>query len=514
MISTVSQTLLVNLIIIALFFAACGPESKPETGSAAARAAMATEVVATITAEAKGAVGVEQTGERLTKGVPTYTPTATNTVPPSPTNTPKPTATPHPTDTPRPRPTATPMPGIGDSVDCGNLWRIGALMPPDFSGIITSDPPKGAYAKLYFMLTNLQEQTAELSSGDLQLVGTVEGRPLIFDATYLDTSINEKDKGIASWMDDMPPLVDVKTSVVFDVNPNATDWKLRLTIDGFSSRKCRAEIALRDTRPLQVPDEVEASSQTAENTANSSTARGMAATISSGSINLRSGPGTNYDVAGGGTQGQKLVVEGRNEAGDWYEACCVEGQDVWVASFLVDLAGDASSLPVVQNIPSTPMPAPTSIPVATPTPLSYETGVGADEVQVQNWGLRLYAVKKAKTVYFFGEGEYASGVWLIPLVEFHNLGSGTDKPSASLDFYLQDTLGRTFEYDFFTDGDLGAAWQFQAGHIYDKINPGSVLGVAIPFDVSPDLGDMWLRVEQNPEIAIYLGNVSQLPQEN
>ena len=65
-----------------------------------------------------------------------------------------------------------------------------------------------------------------------------------------------------------------------------------------------------------------------------------------------------------------------------------------------------------------------------------------------------------------------------------------------------------------TDGDLAASWQFQAGHLYDNINPGSVLGIAIPFDVSPDLGDMWLRVEQNPAIAIYLGNVSQLSQEN
>ena len=108
----------------------------------------------------------------------------------------------------------------------------------------------------------------------------------------------------------------------------------------------------------------------------------------------------------------------------------------------------------------------------------------------------------------------ASGVWLVPLVEFRNLGSGTDQPSYNLDFYLQDAQGRTFRFDPFNDGVLGTAWQFQAGHLYDDINPGSLLGIAIPFDVSPDLGDMWLRVVQDPDVALYLGNVSQLYSEN
>ena len=31
-----------------------------------------------------------------------------------------------------------------------------------------------------------------------------------------------------------------------------------------------------------------------------------------------------------------------------------------------------------------------------------------------NWGLKLYNMKKAKTVYFFGTGTVASGVWAVP----------------------------------------------------------------------------------------------------
>jgi len=115
-------------------------------------------------------------------------------------------------------------------------------------------------------------------------------------------------------------------------------------------------------------------------------------------------------------------------------------------------------------------------------------------------------------VYYFGSAEIAKGVWLIPLVEFRNLGTGTAEPHRNLYFYLQDDRGRTYKFDPFNDAVLGAAWQFQAGHLYDDINPGLKLGIALPFDVPPDIGDVWLRVEQDPNVVIYLGNVSQMPE--
>lgn len=403
------------------------------------------------------------------------------------------------------------MPGIGDSVNCGSLWQIGAISAPDFSGIITEDPPKGAYASLYFKLKNLQSQTDSLSyySDNLQLIGTIEGRNLLFDATLLGTSRIEKERGIATWVDDIPPLVEATASAVFDVNPEAANWRLRLTVDPISGPGCTAEIALFGTRAATATGTT-ASTETTTQPAVSNTgaSSNVLAIINQLSVNFRMGPGTNYALAGQGTLGQELSIQGRTAASDWYQVCCVNGQTAWIAAFLVETLADVNTIPVVADLPATPIPPPT------PAPLSKDTGIGAAEVQVQNWGLRLYDVKKAKTVYYYGSGEYAAGVWLIVLVEFRNLGTGTDKPNASLDFYLQDAAGRTFEYDFFNSGDLAASWQFQAGHIYDRINPGSVLGIALPWDVSPDLGDMWLRVEQNPNIAIYLGNVSQLPAEN
>jgi hypothetical protein len=150
-------------------------------------------------------------------------------------------------------------------------------------------------------------------------------------------------------------------------------------------------------------------------------------------------------------------------------------------------------------------------PTPTPVPLLKESAV---EVEHKSgiWTHKLTDVKRAKAVYFFGEATIATGTFLIPLIEFRNDGSGTAEPIHNFDFYLQDEMGRTYDFDPFGDAVLGASWQFQMGHLYDDINPGLVLGIALPFDVPPGLGDVWLRDKQNAALVIYLGNVSQLPE--
>jgi len=138
-----------------------------------------------------------------------------------------------------------PLLGLGDSVRCGDLWEIGALYAPSLGDVLTNEPPKGEYARVDFMLTNLQDNTDYLDSYGtaLSLVGVLEGRTLSFDATYLGTSIIDKEAGIAQWNDDIPPMVQVTAKAIFDVNPAATNWRLRL-----SGEDCNVEIALYDVR--------------------------------------------------------------------------------------------------------------------------------------------------------------------------------------------------------------------------------------------------------------------------
>jgi uncharacterized protein YraI len=61
--------------------------------------------------------------------------------------------------------------------------------------------------------------------------------------------------------------------------------------------------------------------------------------------NLRSGPGTHYQIVGGVQAGQRLKVIGQNQAGDWLKL--LDGQ--WIAAFLVHRV--ATALPVVDEGP-------------------------------------------------------------------------------------------------------------------------------------------------------------------
>ncbi len=54
--------------------------------------------------------------------------------------------------------------------------------------------------------------------------------------------------------------------------------------------------------------------------------------VANGNANLRSGPGTEYEIVGGVSAGESLTIEGVNEAGDWY----LLASGAWVFGDLVD----------------------------------------------------------------------------------------------------------------------------------------------------------------------------------
>ena len=74
-----------------------------------------------------------------------------------------------------------------------------------------------------------------------------------------------------------------------------------------------------------------------------------------GQVNLRSGPGTEFPVAGALPGGTQLVALGRTEAGDWIQVEYPHGSGraAWVFYALVELSG--GELPVVEP-PPTPIP--------------------------------------------------------------------------------------------------------------------------------------------------------------
>jgi len=70
------------------------------------------------------------------------------------------------------------------------------------------------------------------------------------------------------------------------------------------------------------------------------------ATVTAESLDVLEGPDITYSVVGEAEKGDRLTVQGRNEAGDWLR---IEKPEGWVASGLVELGVAEEQLPVVSE---------------------------------------------------------------------------------------------------------------------------------------------------------------------
>lgn len=84
-------------------------------------------------------------------------------------------------------------------------------------------------------------------------------------------------------------------------------------------------------------------------------------------INVRAGPGTDFDIVGSLAADESAVVTGQNEAGDWWQID-LDGDSGWVLGALVT-AENAQDVPVVETPPATaPAPSPTLTTTVETTP--------------------------------------------------------------------------------------------------------------------------------------------------
>ena len=72
----------------------------------------------------------------------------------------------------------------------------------------------------------------------------------------------------------------------------------------------------------------------AEPTATDTPAPAEASVTTTSAMNVRGGPGTNYNVIGSANAGQRFTVTGKNAAGDWWQIN-FNGQAGWVFGQLV-----------------------------------------------------------------------------------------------------------------------------------------------------------------------------------
>ena len=104
------------------------------------------------------------------------------------------------------------------------------------------------------------------------------------------------------------------------------------------------------------------------------TPEGLTATVSVLRLNVRQGPGIEFDVLGVVTSGQGLEILARNEANDWWQICCLPGTNSsgWVASQYLqanfDLGQASTVIPLAGDLPEPPEP--TEVPTQDPAAAS------------------------------------------------------------------------------------------------------------------------------------------------
>lgn len=85
-----------------------------------------------------------------------------------------------------------------------------------------------------------------------------------------------------------------------------------------------------------------------------------------GDINIRQGPGTDFDRVGGATEGEEFNVTGRSADGEWWQID-FDGQSAWIYAPFVT-AANVENVPIIEGSES-PTPVPTGTTVeATPAP--------------------------------------------------------------------------------------------------------------------------------------------------
>ncbi len=116
-------------------------------------------------------------------------------------------------------------------------------------------------------------------------------------------------------------------------------------------------------------------------------------------VNVRSGPGTEFEVAGVAEIDETYIILGRNSAGDWWQIE-YKGQIAWIFSELIEvdayenvaiLESPTARPTSIQPSTSIPVPTNTQVPsqltvAETPAPATDQCDCGGDQYNCGNFG--------------------------------------------------------------------------------------------------------------------------------
>lgn len=144
------------------------------------------------------------------------------------------------------------------------------------------------------------------------------------------------------------------------VPPSATPIPPSPTLVPPSLTPTLAPTPLPTTTPTSVPP---TSAPTATPTLVSPSAK-----VKGQTLNVRGGPGPDFQIIATANQGQAFDLVGRNPDNTWLQICCFAAKPGWVSAALVDVTGaEVAKLPVPKDLP-TAQPSPTAGAGAAPAP--------------------------------------------------------------------------------------------------------------------------------------------------
>jgi len=70
------------------------------------------------------------------------------------------------------------------------------------------------------------------------------------------------------------------------------------------------------------------------------------AVVNSPLVNVRTGPGVDFDIVATVERGAEYEITGRDSSGEWWAICCIDGKGAWINGEYVDTDGAVDSAPI------------------------------------------------------------------------------------------------------------------------------------------------------------------------
>lgn len=158
---------------------------------------------------------------------------------------------------------------------------------------------------------------------------------------------------------------------------------------------------------------------------------GAVAIINTPLVNVRSGPGLDFEVVTIVERGQEFDILAKDSLGEWWQVCCVEEETVWVIGQLVDTDGPVDQVPVFgsQSQAAAAVQAPSV------------QATGQEDIQFDLAGQEQFAESELVRIFMYVHDDSSS----LPDYSLRVVYNGTDLPVNELSF----------------GGQPGFTWPFQ-----------------------------------------------------